>query len=1109
VGAHWFVSRSLIRACGVQAVGRGGAWGSLRRRTATVLALCVAGVLSLSVCVAQAEPPKLIFYSRFSTGEEMGVGVAVDQPSGVDKTGDVYVASVVTHNLSGFGHVEKFDFAGQPLSSPSPFATGLDGGTAVNPTNGDVYVMGNAPTAIGTYDPGSGALVGTPFPVPSSGNFVGVTVVQIAADSAGNVYVPVAPQNEVLEYSPSGTLLNTFTGGSGAGELKGPTGVAVDSSGNLWVADAGNNRIEELSPAGAPLNTIESEGVGALALDGHGDVFAVVENNADPCGAVKSPCPHMVEYSAAGVQVADVGAGSFGSTTGGFVSPSMVAVNEVSGRVYVSDGSKGAVWIFGPPTAPVVGKELAAEVTTSEVKLGALVNPGGIPTTYRFEYGTSTAYGQSTPFPEGSVGEDLVARTVWGAASGLAPGTTYHYRVVATNELGASVGPDQTFTTETVAQAACSNDEARGGFSAKLPDCRAYELVVPPVVNSAQIRGVGNPAVDGDAIAFNTQEPLAGAPTGGNDYIATRGVGGWGSEDIIPLESYTGILCANQGSTASAYSADLSKAVIANDGLSRASSGTGPGNYECNAEGLQVVNGEPVGYGNLLIRDNRTGTYRLVNVPPPGVTPADAHFMGASSDLSHVFFTEMAPLVSGAQYGVENLFEWDEGVLRLVTATGSLAMEHQEEQAVGHPISTDGSHVLFTSGGGLYDRIDGDRTIQVDKKQSGATGSSGGGVLQTASTDGSSVLFLDESKLTAGSTAGSHEPDLYVCELVEEAGKTVCRLSDLTVAKAGEHADVMRVSELGSKDSSHVYFTAKGLLAANKREYEYTDAEGKTKKAVEEAKSGANNLYLEQDGTITFVATLSEGDYGTGAVSPDGSWLAFDSHVSLTGYDNISTSSGFPATEVFLYSAASGRLACASCAPSGEAPTLGGAELPNLGSRPLSDNGRLLFDTDEALVPSDTNGQIDVYEYEGGQPTLISSGTSSQKSTFAGASESGDDVFFESTQQLVPQDIEEDVQVAYDARANGGFVAFASPPACVTADACRSAASPQPSIYGAPSSQTFTGVGNLTPVESNTKKKVKPKKTSRACKHGRHKRVRCAAGARRARSKVKSHKGGK
>ena len=79
------------------------------------------------------------------------------------------------------------------------------------------------------------------------------------------------------------------------------------------------------------------------------------------------------------------------------------------------------------------------------------------------------------------------------------------------------------------------------------------------------------------------------------------------------------------------------------------------------------MGGEPVGYENLLVRDNATGTYELVNISPPDVTPADAHLKGASSDLSHVIFRETSPLVDGAQYGVENLYEWHEGALRLVT----------------------------------------------------------------------------------------------------------------------------------------------------------------------------------------------------------------------------------------------------------------------------------------------------------------------------------------------------------------------------------------------------------------------------------------------------------
>ena len=133
-------------------------------------------------------------------------------------------------------------------------------------------------------------------------------------------------------------------------------------------------------------------------------------------------------------------------------------------------------------------------------------------------------------------------------------------------------------------------------------------------------------------------------------------------------------------------------------------------------------------------------------------------------------------------------------------------------------------------------------------------------------------------------------------------------------------------------------------------------------------------------------------------------------------------------------------------------------------------------------MPSDTNGQLDVYEYEGGGAHLISSGTSSYESNLEDVSESGNDVFFRSNQQLVPQDNQEGQIVIYDARVAGGFVEPSSPPACTTADACRTPVAPQPSIYGAPASQTFSGVGNLAPPE--TKPQVKPKAKPVKCKKG-------------------------
>lgn len=1074
--------------------------GRFSCRQLIVAMLSAASVLALAGGVARAEAPKLISYGSFASvieepqqrAESHAVpqGIALDQ-----KSGGIYLAGIhagVSKDLA------KFDAAGAEVSPLSPFGEG-DGiytGMAVNPSNGDLYVLEGLSfetfgPKIATYDTSTGALVGTPFSVPDSRNYSGIIGdVQIASDSAGNVYLPVTAENEVLEYSPSGTLLNTFTGGSGAGTLNRPTGVAIDSLGNLWVADTGNHRIEELSPSDEPVREIKTggefnskgEGVESVALDGHGDVFAIVYNSVDACGSLIPPCSHLVEYSSTGAQLADVGAGLFESGKGTALRP-MVAVSEGSERVYVTDSSNEEVWIYGPPIAPQVNKELTAEVGASEAKLGALVNPGGTETTYRFEYGTTTAYGQSTPFPEGSVGEGLAPHAIWAAASGLAPDTTYHYRVVATGEVGTPVaGPDQTFTTESAEQSVCPNEALRGGFSAKLPDCRAYELVTPPNTSSVEFdsglnRSGGTVAGDGEAISLSTKESLPGAPTGGEDYVTTRGASGWNVEDISPLEAYTGALCVSDNTEVTAYSDDISEDIISLGESTRASQ---PANKEaCNADGLQVASGEPVGYQNLLLRDNATASYRLINTPPAGVTPADAHFLGASADLSHVVFGEGAQLTPNAPgLAVENpedLYEWDEGALRLLTllpgeipATGALAQAAQGS----NPISAEGSHgshIFFTSGGALYVRIDGESTVQVDKTQ--GPGASGGGSFQAASADGSKVFFLDESKLTPDSTAQSGQPDLYECALAE--GASSCELTDLTVTKSGEPADVLRVSVLGSKDDSHVYFVAQGLLATNRREY--TDSEGNA--VSEEATKGQHNLYVWSGGTITYIATLDENDFGAGNVSPDGTWFAFDSLNSLTGYDNTGPGGGL-AEEVFLYSASSHELVCASCNPTGEAPASGGTDVPpTANARYLANGGRLFFETREALLPSDTNGQSDVYEYENGQPSLLSSGTSTEPSSFIGASGSGDDVFFTSSQQLVPQDTQEGMQSVYDARVDGGIPPPAAPPPCTTADACRTPVTPQPPIFGSPSSQSFSGAGNLAPPA-----KAKPKPLT--CKRG-------------------------
>jgi hypothetical protein len=98
----------------------------------------------------------------------------------------------------------------------------------------------------------------------------------------------------------------------------------------------------------------------------------------------------------------------------------------------------------GEPTTPTIAKEEAAPVSQLSAKLGASVDPDGeAEAGCEFEYGTSPSYGSSVPcqWEPGS------GFNVHGWVTGLGEGATYHYRVAATNALGTSYGPDETFTT--------------------------------------------------------------------------------------------------------------------------------------------------------------------------------------------------------------------------------------------------------------------------------------------------------------------------------------------------------------------------------------------------------------------------------------------------------------------------------------------------------------------------------------------------------------------------------------------------------------------------------------------------------------------------------------
>ncbi len=99
-----------------------------------------------------------------------------------------------------------------------------------------------------------------------------------------------------------------------------------------------------------------------------------------------------------------------------------------------------------PPLKPVVST-LPVSESTAGFTLHGTVNPNGGTTTYHFDFGVTEAYGQSIPGSEVSVGSGTEPVSLSQLVEGLPPGVPYHYRIVAKNAGGATIGEDQFFMT--------------------------------------------------------------------------------------------------------------------------------------------------------------------------------------------------------------------------------------------------------------------------------------------------------------------------------------------------------------------------------------------------------------------------------------------------------------------------------------------------------------------------------------------------------------------------------------------------------------------------------------------------------------------------------------
>jgi Tol biopolymer transport system component len=966
-------------------------------------------------------------------------------------------------------------------------------------------------------------------------------------ESSGAVYVD--HETGVAAYTPGHLPIERF----GAGELEGSEGIAVDSkTGTVYASSATGQKIDAFTAFVVP-------DVSTGAASDLAETSATVGGVVNPDGLPVTACEF--EYGTTSIY----GQSEPCSPSPGSGSGPVAVSAELKGltplttyhfrlRVANANGSNvGQDRTFLTPEPVALSEEAVSDVSAMSALFSAQINPGGEDTTYSFEYGTSVAYGASVPAPAGDVGSGTSSVPVSARAEGLLGYTTYHVRLAASNLLGTVYGPDQEFTTQA----------AGGAFV--LPDGRAWELVSPPNKDGAHVfqLGEGNPvgkgglveaSADGGAISYTASGPLGDnvsgntSPYANAQVLSRRDAGGWSSEDISPSHTAPGEAGEDE------YwflSSDLSRAIF---------QPFGAGLYSPEAT-------EETPY----IRDLESGSYLpLVSASdvPPGVKfgppkggDEDPQAIAVTPDFSHVLFRSPFALTSNAvaaTNSADNLYMWSAGRLQLVNELPGHTVNGEGADLGGsdagspskdtrNAFSRDGTYVFFQEIGfpqevALYarDTVTG-QTVEVDAPAPGVSQPPAHkSDFQIASADGSKVFFLDSEPLTLDSKLPplGHEnagpSDLYVYETATGA------LKDLTVdPNAGEAAEVREKVVGASEDGSIVYFVAGGKLA-------------------EGAQSAQDNLYVESETGSSWsaprlVAVLSGEDAAdlssgplrdlSSRVSANGRYLTFMSDVSLTGYDNRDAVSGVPDEEVFLYDEASGRLHCVSCDPTGARPdgiheptgeghifidphsVWGGRWLAGsipgwtepsgdntnhtvaYQSRVLSDEGRMFFDSADALVPQDTNGVEDVYEYEpvgvggpggctmtarsyvageGGCVSLVSSGTSGGESEFLDASENGDDVFFLTAARLVGRDLDTAYDV-YDAHACSAAVPCVnvpvSPPPCSSGDSCKAAPSPQPAIFGAPASATFSGSGNVVspPVEPV---KAKPKSRPMKCRKG-------------------------
>jgi len=448
---------------------------------------------------------------------------------------------------------------------------------------------------------------------------------------------------------------------------------------------------------------------------------------------------------------------------------------------------------------------------------------------------------------------------------------------------------------------------------------------------------------------------------------------------------------------------------------------------------------------------------------------------------------------------------------------------HGEPAAYDNAISSNGRTVFFTDEceGELFARIDnglpGAHTVAISEPSPAdcAECDTEAAVRAEAhyagaSEDGSRAFFVTAQPLLPGASG----ENMYEYDFDAPEGHRVVRVSDGPALAAGASSGYEGYLQV-SQDGSHVYFVASSVLS------EVANGDGQVAQAGANNLYVFEHDGEHPNGYVAFVTDFSssgedfflwrpgQGDaHGFGSnVTPDGRFLVFAAHTRLTP-DDTST-----ASQIFEYDAQTGSLVRVSVGNDGynndgntvrtadepldydftdevdtklaRASTQEYSYLPSQYDSDLSvsaDGSYVFFTSADALTPQALDYYVtgesqelplhpnfakNVYEYHAGHVYLISDGQD-VSSRLGGTNVelqtttlSGRDVFFTSTDPLVPQDTGSG-RVVYDARVDGGFPPPTEPPSC-EGDACQGGLSGAPVLLS-PGSE-FQAGGN-PPIES-------------------------------------------